>query len=246
MLIALSKRFSRLAGLVALAATTATMYRVGHSGRPKLMTENLHADVGRVVAGEVITHSFLLANRGPGVLRFGVPKPACGCTSVKITPDGPLGPGAVAHLTLEVRTDGLQEAAPVSPSSARKILETATITTNERGRPEVTASLSAEVVPEFLLSSSTLLFGSALGLVEEHSLIVTELAEARVLTVQSTEPFWRASILDRTDSGARKVTISIATNGRVPPSAVGNILITTSSSRRPKLRVLVMALGDGR
>lgn len=100
---------------------------------PRLVLEALAHDVGRVEAGTLVRHEFIVRNDGDAPLELEA-KPTCGCTVTEV--DELVAPGATGRLLAEMDTSSLQ--GPVN-----KIVH---LITNDPETPRVPLRIRAEVV----------------------------------------------------------------------------------------------------
>ena len=105
---------------------------------------SLEHDFGKVKAGEVLTHTFVLENHGSNVLVIEDVKPSCGCTKGDF--DKQIEPGKSGKITLTVsKTEKY-----VGPT-----LRTAVVTTNDPDHKTVKLGLSADFIPPTTTASNS-------------------------------------------------------------------------------------------
>lgn len=102
---------------------------------PMLEVDEVKYDFGSVLQGTVITHSFVLSNRGDAALEVSQPTASCGCTTTAL-PKSSLAPGESATLTARVDTSGF----------ANRIQKTITFKTNDPNASSVALYVEGNVV----------------------------------------------------------------------------------------------------
>jgi hypothetical protein len=73
-------------------------------GTPVIQFETTFFDFGRITALGTVSGVFKFKNAGDGVLKIEPPKPSCGCTDAKVTPDT-LAPGESGEITYKINLD---------------------------------------------------------------------------------------------------------------------------------------------
>lgn len=74
---------------------------------PKIVMDQEVVQIGKVVVGEKITHTFHFKNEGKGPLQIAHVTPSCGCTTLKDWPKHPMQPGEEGTITVELNTTNL-------------------------------------------------------------------------------------------------------------------------------------------
>ena len=102
---------------------------------PKVGTQQLTHDFGDINQGEVVTHSFVIANNGGDLLKILDVKAACGCTAAK--PDkSELKPGESTNIAVSFNSKGRK-----GPQN-----KTVTVTTNDPEKSQVTFSFKCNII----------------------------------------------------------------------------------------------------
>jgi hypothetical protein len=102
---------------------------------PKVGVQQLSHDFGNINQGEVVSHSFVIANNGGDLLKIKDVKAACGCTAAK--PDkSELGPGESTNIVVTFNSKGRK-----GPQT-----KTVTVSTNDTEKPNVTLTIKCNIV----------------------------------------------------------------------------------------------------
>lgn len=102
---------------------------------PKVGTQQLTHDFGDINQGDVVNHSFVIANNGGDLLKILDVKAACGCTAAK--PDkSELKPGESTNIAVSFNSKGRK-----GPQT-----KTVTVTTNDPEKPQVTFTFKCNII----------------------------------------------------------------------------------------------------
>lgn len=147
-----------------------------------------------------------------------------------------IAPGQTGEIQVTVKTEGLS--GPLSKS--------VTVFTNDLHAPQVLLSLSAIVQPEFELKEHSVFFGVApKGKEVTKELLITIAAEKdlKLIAAASTDDDITARLEPVPDSNGKKIKLIVTMKpGAKEGFHGGTLVIKTSSTRNPELRLMVRAL----
>ena len=147
-----------------------------------------------------------------------------------------IAPGQAGEIQVTIRTEGLS--GPVSKSVA--------VYSNDPHAPQVLLSLSAVVQPEFELREHSVFFGNApKGKEVSKELLITIAAEKnlRLTGAESSDGDIAVRLEPVPESNGKKIKlIVIMKPGAREGFHSGTIVIKTSSTRNPELRIMVRAV----
>lgn len=204
-----------------------------HKSPLPMVIEPSEADMGEVLQGQVLEHTFLLENTGSADLVVNGLEPGCHCTSARVA-NGTVKPGQKGAALVTVRTDRA-----LGPFGAQ-----VTVSTNDPNHSVVTLRMKALVKAEFSLSDQILDFSTS-GLGARSRRLVIAAApgtSSRILRVRSTEERVRARLASL-GSGRYEV---IATAAGESKALFGNLVVSTSSSLMPEITVPIRGLPGAR
>jgi rhodanese-related sulfurtransferase len=104
---------------------------VSAAAAPQLAVDAVDHDAGIVLAGTLVTHTFILTNAGDETLTITRVSAACGCTTTAFATPKDLAPGESAELTAKIQPG----------SAAVSTSKTVTVTSNDGGIPGSSVTL---------------------------------------------------------------------------------------------------------
>jgi hypothetical protein len=158
----------------------------------------------------------------------------CGCGAVPGYTVS-VAPGATGFMELELDTTGVAEERPVSA--------TVRVQTNDPKRPQVLLELKARVHSEFYLSANAVTFRPSDRAVPARQIIhvaIDRATQATLLEARSTDPrvTVRLNAIPPARGGGFDVVVAeVPTRDR--RTHFGNIVVTTSSTYMPTIRIPV-------
>ena len=111
---------------------------------PKVGVQQLSHDFGNINQGDVVNHSFVIANNGGDLLKINDVKASCGCTAA--SPDKKeLKPGESTNIVVSFNSKGRK-----GPQT-----KTVTVTTNDPEKPQVTLTIKCNIIESKVSESKT-------------------------------------------------------------------------------------------
>jgi hypothetical protein len=80
--------------------------KVNAKDLPKLVFEESHFDMGKIIQGDKVDHRYTFRNEGGGVLVLTDVRSSCGCTVSKNWPKHPIAPGESGHIEITYDSEG--------------------------------------------------------------------------------------------------------------------------------------------
>ncbi len=208
--------------------------------RAELRCDEPTVDLGRVKAGQPVTHRFTLINRGPEAVEITNVQPGCGCLRPQLA-ERRLRPGDAAVLLIGVNT----LTTPAGPNAWRvEVFYTAA------GKPsQLTVVLHATVVTEITVRPAALILhtSSCVG----HDVTVSDGRPhpLAITSVRTTAPLLQASLREprRDDDGSLVQTVHVEVSGGFPEGRHDEtVQIFTADPEYPVLRVPVTVVKESR
>jgi hypothetical protein len=112
---------------------------------PVIQFETTFYDFGKIPALGTVSGAFKFKNAGDGVLKIEPPKPSCGCTDAKVTPDT-LAPGESGEISYKINLD--------HPTG--QVQKTISIYSNDPKNPDIQLTMQLDCTPLYDLSPKTL------------------------------------------------------------------------------------------
>jgi len=161
---------------------------------------------------------------------------SCGCTSTLLSSQK-IAPGQSGQLEVTIATEGL---------NTPEINKTVSITSNDPRQPQVILSLTAELVPEFVISEPSVYFGTnPRGKEVSKEILVTIPPDKAIELVSaiSTDENVTVRLEPVAGSSGKKVKV-IAVQKPTAPEGYhfGNLVIKTTSKLRPELKISVRGI----
>lgn len=201
---------------------------------PRLETSTRTFKVGDVPQGQPIRVEVELWNRGSVDLTIDNIVNDCGCTTVA-GKDAAIPPGERRTFTIVVETDSFE--GPVEKNVR--------MFTNDPNASPIIFTVGASVIPEFVISEPVIDFGvvAPSSPLRKHVRIMRRAAsEVRVLSVRSTAPEVK-TVLHNSDSGATGAQLTMTLDTRRGRRLIfGNVIVSTSSTAMPELKLPVRAI----
>ena len=208
----------------------------GQDKGPSISFDSTSKNFGKATEGETLRHVFKFTNRGNAPLEVIGVNASCGCTSALLS-SNKISPGQSGELEVTIATEGL---------NTPEISKTVSITSNDPRQPQVVLSLTAELVPEFVLSEQSVYFGTVpRGKEVTKEILVTIPPDQAVQLVSATTTDENVTVKLEpvAGSGGKKVRI-IAVQKPTAPEGYhfGNLVIKTTSKLKPELRISVRGI----
>jgi len=145
-------------------------------------------------------------------------------------------PGQAGQIEVRVDTEGI----------ASRLTKTVTVTTNDPRQPLVTLTLMGTARPEFTLSDNRIAFGSVpQGKEVSREIVITVVSSRplKLLSVVSTDGNVRVRLEPIPNSGGKSFRlITVRKPDGKPGGHFGAIVVRTSSTYRPELRIPVSGI----
>lgn len=128
----------------AILVIISAMYIFPQLISPKVGVQQLNHDFGNINQGDVVNHSFVIANNGGDLLKINDVKASCGCTAA--SPDKKeLKPGESTNIVVSFNSKGRK-----GPQT-----KTVTVTTNDPEKPQVTLTIKCNIIESKVLENKT-------------------------------------------------------------------------------------------
>jgi hypothetical protein len=224
---------------VCLLAITSISTAALAEGVPTIQFDRALYDFGVTSLVEAVTGTFTFQNVGDGVLEVGKPKPSCGCTVAKISPET-LKPGEKGELvfTVSLGTTGIRLAKEI------------TVPSNDPQNPSVQLGITVESVSVFRAQPPSASFGELrLGTVTNATIMVKRV-DGKKLTITRVEPssnLISAKVEPVENSDGREALIRVEFKAEGRPRHFSELMrVYTDDSIGAALTVYVRAhvLGD--
>lgn len=199
---------------------------------PKLLVENPDFNFGQAIAGEKLSHTFLLKNIGDAPLSINRVKSSCGCTA--------------ALLSSEVLAPGEQAEVEATFDSTRfrgAVVKTIYLYTDDPLNKVKQLYIRGHVKPELSQTPKRVEFKGLVSGVPKETRVVLGNQGKKRLTLsapQATNPDISAELAKATLAPGESIELTIAVS---PPSnktrVSGYIIIKTDSENLPELRIPV-------
>lgn len=210
-----------LAGIMTMAVVAALVFWTWRA--PALKAAVAVIDVGAIAQGAELRPSFSIKNVGHSVLTIESVHPDCQC-SVSNLGDNLVSPGKSTDLVVTVRTEEFQ-----SGTFLRRIM----VDSNDPSRPRTELQIKGTIVQEFWLSSPEI-----------------DLRDGpKKLQISGTAAVTKAETSDRHVDvafqrlGPFKSVVILKEREGAPPFHFGVLVLKTTSTYRPEIRVPIRKLG---
>ena len=139
-------------------------------------------------------------------------------------------PGEVGKIEVSVKTEG-----------QTALNKSVTVTTNDPSQPQITLNLTANVVPEFVLSERNIYFGSVPPGKEAVKEILVTIAPDRavkLISAESTDANFAVRLEPVAGSNGKSVKlIAVQKADAKPGYHFGTVKVKTTSALRPELNI---------
>jgi len=192
-------------------------------------------DFGKVMEGEKLKHVFLFKNKGTATLEILRVEPSCGCTAAVLSsPRTP--PGGEGRIEVAVDTQGMRG----------RVSRDISVTTNDPRQPQLALTVSAEVEPEFILSTRAINFGTnppGKAVTQELTITIQGDPPQKILGVSSSDEAVTAELQEVSGSGGRIYRVIAEQKADAQEKYhFGMLVLKTSSALTPELKVSVRGL----
>ena len=126
-------------------SSDATVSATHGKGTPVIQFESTFYDFGKITALGTVSGVFKFKNAGDGVLKVEPPRPSCGCTDAKVTPDT-LAPGQGGEITYKINLD--------HPEG--QVQKQISIYSNDTKNPDVQLTMQLDCMPLYELNPKVL------------------------------------------------------------------------------------------
>ena len=237
------KRVVQISGLVSLwAFSTGLSPLLAQALAPPPGTETPHAkfseithDFGKVKAGEMLRHDFVVTNTGTGVLEITAVQPGCGCTTAG-TWDRQVQPGQIGKIPIQFNPGNF----------SGTVQKPVTITCNDPAQGthvlQVRATIWRPIDVQPLYAHFTLVEGEATNDTKVVR-ITSNLDEPLTLQPpESTSTAFKTELKTIQPGKEFELHISYASEATNSARAQGNITIKTSATNMPVISVTTYAM----
>ncbi|MBP1597005.1 MAG: hypothetical protein H6Q05_2382 [Acidobacteria bacterium] len=226
----------RLPFLIFVLLTAGGILPAGQDKGPSIAFDSIAKNFGKATEGETLRHVFKFTNKGSAPLEVISVNASCGCTSTLLSSQK-IAPGQSGQLEVTIATEGL---------NTPEINKTVSITSNDPRQPQVILSLTAELVPEFVISEPSVYFGTnPRGKEVSKEILVTIPPDKAIELVSaiSTDENVTVRLEPVAGSSGKKVKV-IAVQKPTAPEGYhfGNLVIKTTSKLRPELKISVRGI----
>lgn len=209
------------------AASSATQ------GAPLLQFESTFYDFGKISALGTVAGVFKFKNGGTGVLKIEPPRPSCGCTDAKVTPDT-LAPGESGEITYHIKLD--------HPTGA--VQKTISIYSNDPQNPDIQLTMALDCTPLYNLSPKMLRLVLPPGKDEIQASFTIERNDGKPAEIQrltSTHPAVSATLDSsvKPDSSSDQINVTVHRPANAAPKIVSNIQIWADGDTNEPMQTLV-------
>ena len=221
----------------AVAAPAAPAPAAVPAHAPAIFCESPQYDFGSAESTKVITHEFVIQNKGDAVLNISAVRPSCGCTIANISTQA-VPAGGEARVTANLNLSG-------KSGQQHKAI---TVDCDDPKQPQLTLLLVGNVADAVLLNPAQLIF----GMLNHTSSVSAEVTVSsgngtpfKVTGATLAMPGFDSHVAVREEGKAYAVSVSSK-----PPMTPGNyqavLRITTDNPAKPSMDVLVAAtvVGD--
>lgn len=191
---------------------------------------------GEVLEGEIVTHEYVIENKGTAPLKILEVRTSCGCTTAR-KPESVV-PGTQEQIVVQGNTRGY---------GGRDFNKTITVTTDDPKQPRIQLHLSGKVMQFASIQPGHLFLRGNAGDPLQAEAIITPSPAHRFKIVKTTTDSRLADKIAVTvteSDGAYHVTVRNLLTA--PASYGGNILFTTDNTLRPKLKLYVRGRIEGK
>jgi hypothetical protein len=197
---------------------------------PSISFDAQTKDFGKILEGEKLKHIFKFVNKGTQTLEVQSVAASCGCTSTLLSKKS-LKPGQDGQIEVAVDTSG----------RTGDLNKTVTVTSNDPLHQQVVLTITAQVEPEFTLSSPSVYFGNVpkgQEITKEITITVQSPKPVSLLSVESNDPQVTVRLEPVPNTDARKYSlIAVQKADAKEGYHYGTFTIKTTSEKNPVLRI---------
>jgi hypothetical protein len=191
-------------------------------------------DFGKVAAGEVIQHAFIVSNAGGSKLLISDVRGTCSCTTAG-TWTKEIEPGQTGVVPIQINSTFLRGA----------IQKMAIVTSNDKSQPTVTLHLTGAIWQPIEINPPVAYLHLAPGTVSNPPTVIhisNKTDQALTLsTPESVNKLFTAEL--KTVEPGKEFELSVSALPPVPPgNTTGSITIKTSATNMPVLTITVVAI----
>ncbi len=215
----------RVLGVAVLAAAPLAFFHFAGSARMAL--DSGYFNAGRIAQGTIVAHTFRFRNGGKRELRLVGVSPACSCASAVWTRSVP--PGGSGEIVAQLFTSDLEG----------RVTRTIAVESNDRRNSPVLLSIAADVVPQFTVVPRLVDFGAQpAGNTPGRTVLITrEFGDSEFLGARSSDSSVTVTLTVLGGDPSR-AQIDVMQRAEAPPGThFGNVVVRTSSSTKPELRI---------
>ena len=204
---------------------------------PIIFCEQPSFDFGAAESGQMITHEFLLKNRGTAQLDIGSVRPSCGCTVANISTQA-VPPGGEARVTAQLNLAG-------RTGPQHKAI---TVDSNDPKQPQLTLLLSGNVADAITINPAQLIFGQLSHTSSTSAEVILSTGNGQpfhVTGVNLAMPIFTTEVATRAEG--KTYAITLRSKPTMTPGNYQSVMrVSTDSPTKPTIDVLVAAnvVGD--
>lgn len=201
-------------------------------GTPVIQFETTFFDFGRITALGKVSGSFKFKNAGDGVLKLEPPKPSCGCTDAKATPDT-LAPGQSGVITYTINLD--------HPTG--QVQKTISIYSNDPKTPDVELTMQLDCTPLYEVNPKVLRIVLPPNKDEAQGIAMVTRNDglpAEVDRLISSQPLVNAAVdaSAKTDANVDRIKVTVHRPAKPTPKIMANIQLWANGETNHPLETL--------
>ncbi len=226
----------RLLFLILIVLAVAMPPLAAQGKGPNIAFDSITHNVGKIPEGDMIRDVFKFTNKGNATLEIISVDASCGCTSALLSKNK-IEPGQSGEIEVKIETKDL---------GVSEITKTVTVTSNDPKQSQVVLTINGIVEPEFSLSEPALFFGSvARGkeVTKEITITLPQDKQIKLLSAVSTDENVTVKMEPVTGSNGKQFKIVAVQKATAPEGYhFGNIVIKTTSVKKPELKISVRGI----
>jgi uncharacterized cupredoxin-like copper-binding protein len=185
---------------------------------PKVGVQQLNHDFGNINQGDVVNHSFVIANNGGDLLKIIDVKASCGCTAAN--PDKKeLQPGESTNIAVSFNSKGRK-----GPQT-----KTITVSTNDPEKPQVTLTIKCNIIEDEVIENKT---GATIFLPETQHDFGKVPEGKKVEYTFKFENKGTESLIIKDVKTSCGCTAAVVNNSTIKPGEVGSIKVDFDTKSR--------------
>lgn len=203
-----------------IRASIVTVLAASVHATPKIQFESDLVDFGHLEGIEFVTGAFKCKNAGDTPLKLDPPKPSCGCTDAKITPDT-LAPGQSGEVTFRINLD----------HAMVKGQKTIAIISNDPQTPIVTLKAQLEFDPVYQIGAKKVLVTLPVGKDEASENISINRPDDRPLGIDrivASHEWFSAAIEAKPGDNTGQIVVTLKRSPHVPAHFEGTLKLYNS------------------